>query len=143
MFELLHFNAALQVVLPCVLTACGGLIAASLIRWHNERDPFITLLDAPAEPPSPPDPAPIAGAESFDPRPYRFQLRWNPELGTYASGARSREQNKIFRERVYNEFRLYVEYDLDTLALCDVVRKSLAFTEAERAEVIADLVKNQ
>jgi len=150
MFELIQVNPALLVMFLFVLAGGGGLVAVRLIRWHHERDPFVTLFGVPAEVAGGPAhsdqplniPAAAAQVEYFDPRPYRFQLRWDPELGTYASRARNREENKIFRQRVYSEFRLYVEYGLDTLALCDVVRKSVAFTESERTEIIADLAKN-
>src|SRR5690242_10365581 len=97
MFKLLQFTTV-QAVLPCVLSAAGGIVAAALIRWRHERDPFITLLNAPPASPIPPDPPPVLEAEFFDPRPDRFQLRWHPEVGTYGNDGRSREQNKMFRE---------------------------------------------
>jgi hypothetical protein len=105
-------------------TAVG---VAYILRKKSQHEPSLSIFNAEAA--LPPAEPPFTDAEKFI---AKFELRYLPNCGSFA--------DTELRTWLYVIFWPEVQDGLDIFALCDRVRRSRAFSTAEREEIVSDLL---
>jgi len=90
--------------------------------------PKILVLGLPRDPPPIAEP-PFTASDEFA---AKFELRYEPEFGSYPDAH--------LRMNIYNLFWEDVQNGIDAFALCQSIRRSRVLADQEREEAIKDLM---